>query len=324
MQLFHTSLISVVIPCYNEHTNVTSLAAALRQLAVSQTGHKFEFIYVNDGSCDATLEKLQKLATDDKRVKIVSFSRNFGKEMATTAGIHSATGDAIVTIDADGQHPVELIPEFIARWSAGAQVVVGVRSNTHKSLVKNLSSKIFYRLFNSHSDQQLVPGSTDFRLIDQAVQQEFIKLTEHSRITRGLIDWLGFRREYVYFQIDERRGDSASYGYNKLAGLALDSIVSLSLKPLYVLAYSGLAALVLSAALALFSAIEMLIGDPLGLDITGSAYLVLLVLFLVGIILISQGVLALYISHIHTETKNRPLYIIDRSASHGLKEISTQ
>ena len=238
--------------------------------------------------------------------------------MATTAGIRAASGDAIIILDADGQHPIELIPEFLAKWQAGAQVVIGVRTNSYQTAFKRLTSKLFYKLFNSHSDIHLIPGSTDFRLIDKAVQQEFITLSEHSRMTRALIDWLGFRKDYVYFEMAERIGGTASYDIGKLIGLALDSFVSLSLRPLYMLAYAGFVSLLLSVILALFSASEMLIGDPLGLRITGTAYLVLLILFLIGMILISQGVLALYVSHIHTETKARPLYIVDREASRGI------
>jgi dolichol-phosphate mannosyltransferase len=195
MKLFHTPRISIVIPCFNENDNITPFFDALDTMAESLSRYNFEFVYVDDGSIDSTLTTLQEIAKRDKRVKVIRFSRNFGKEMATTAGIRQATGDAIILMDADGQHPVTSIPAFLAHWKSGTQVVIGVRSNAHKGFLKNISSKIFYRLFNTHADQELLPGSTDFRLIDRVVQQEFIKLTEHSRITRGLIDWLGFRRE---------------------------------------------------------------------------------------------------------------------------------
>ena len=313
-------LISIVVPCYNESWNISGCFDGLSTVASHDKHHDYEFIFVDDGSSDTTLPKLQELAGSDTRVRIVSFTRNFGKEMATTAGLHQARGDATIVLDADGQHPCDMVPEFIAKWHAGAHVVIGVRSNSYSSSWKNLTSRWFYRIFNQYSDTQLVPGSTDFRLIDREVRREFVKLTEHNRMSRGLIDWLGYHPEYVEFEMAVRANGEASYSFNKLVGLAFNSFVSLSLKPLYVMAYSGLAALALSTLLAVFSAAEMLVGDPLNLRITGSAYLVMLVLFLLGIILISQGILALYISHIHTESKNRPLYVLNRDASRGLDE----
>jgi dolichol-phosphate mannosyltransferase len=150
------------------------------------------------------------------------------------------------------------------------------------------------------------------------VQDEFVRLTERNRITRGLIDWLGFQQDYVYFRANPRLAGEASYSFSKLFILALNSFVSLSLKPLYLSFYIGLTILPLSILLALFSALEMLAGDPLNLNITGTAYLVILALFLLGMVLVSQGITALYLSHIHTETQNRPLFIIDKQSSSNI------
>lgn len=294
--------------------------SSLGGLFKTERNYRFETIYVNDGSTDGTLSLLHELAAQDKRIKVVSFSRNFGKEQATTAGIQLATGDAIITLDADGQHPVNLIPDLLAAWQAGSQVVIGVRRNAYPSRFKNLTSRFFYSLFNQQSEAYLTPAATDYRLIDKAVQQEFLRLPEHSRMTRALIDWLGFERTFVPFDMAERYSGKASYSTSKLLQLALNSFVSLSLRPLYAMAYAGAAALLLSIVLAIFSVTEMAIGDPMHLRITGTAYLVMFVLFLVGIMLIAQGVTALYISHIHLETKGRPLYIIDKKASRGLQD----
>lgn len=306
------TLISVIIPCYNEAANIGPFYKALRQ-ATQQLPYDFEYIYVNDGSNDQTLAEIQSLG---KAVRVISLSRNFGKETATTAGIHSAKGDACLMIDADGQHPVQLIPEFIAKWQAGAQVVIGVwRGGGQAGLTKRLGSKLYYRLLKTTDGPTPIPGSTDFRLISRDVQQEFIRLTERNRITRGLIDWLGFQREYIYFKANPRLAGAPTYSLRKLTGLALNSFVSLSPRPLYFAIYCGAVILPLSILLGLFSAIEMLIGDPLDLRITGSAYLVLLALFLIGLVLIAQGITAMYLAHIHDETKNRPLYVVDRRHS---------
>lgn len=311
--------LSLVIPCYNEELNVDSFYIELSKVLKSIPTIQYEIIYVNDGSRDKTLSKLTKLANKDSKIKVINLSRNFGKEIATTAGIHYASGDAIMMADGDGQHPVELIPQFLDRWLEGDQVVVGVRkSNQKEGFIKRYGSKVFYSLFNKFTGNSLVPGSTDFRLIDKVVQDEFIKMTERNRITRGLIDWVGFRQGYVDFQANARMAGEASYSTSKLIKLAMNSFVSLSLAPLYLSAYAGFVVVILSVIVGTFSIIETALGDPLNLNITGTAFLVIFVLFLVGIILISQGILALYLSHIHTETQNRPLFIVDKKSSSGI------
>jgi polyisoprenyl-phosphate glycosyltransferase len=313
--------LSIIVPCYNESTNVIPFYSQLQPVLakIRRKGITCELLYVNDGSTDATLIQLSRIAKDDKSVKIIDLSRNFGKEIAMSAGIHYATGEALLMIDGDGQYPPELIPEFIKKWQAGAQVVTGIRdSNQGEGLVKRYGSKLFYWAFNRFTGSKLIPQSTDFRLIDRAVQKEFTKLTERNRVTRGLIDWLGFRQDYIHFDANARLSGDAGYSVAKLLRLALDSSVSLSLTPLYFSAYAGAVILPLSVLLGVFSATEMVIGDPLGLKITGSAYLVILILFLVGLLLISQGIMALYLSHMHTESQNRPLFILNQATSRGL------
>jgi len=311
-------LASIIVPCYNEAFNVETFFTKLNS-SLTKAKINYEVIYVNDGSNDGTLDELKKLAEKHNFIKIVSLSRNFGKEIATTAGIHYAKGTVIILIDGDGQHPPEIIPQFVDKWKNGAAIVVGLRSKNQKEgFVKKFGSKIFYVLFNKFTGSHLVPGSTDFRLIDRSVQSEFMRLTERNRITRGLIDWLGFEREYVEFTANPRMGGEASYSIPKLFKLALNSFVSLSLTPLYFSLYLGLVILPTSFLLGCFSVIEMLIGDPLNLNIKGSAYLIILVIFLMGILLVSQGIIAIYLSHIHTETQNRPLFVIDKKSSYAI------
>lgn len=312
-------LLSVIVPCYNEGSNIVPFFEQLKAIKTELKPMLCEFIYVNDGSKDNTLDILHELSKQEKDVKIVNLSRNFGKEIATSAGIHFSKGDAVIMIDADGQHPAKLIPKFVSEWQNGFQVVVGVRkTNRNEGLIKRYGSIIFYRLFNRLTGTALIPGSTDFRLIDKVVQEEFIKMTERNRITRGLIDWLGFNHGYVYFHANERMSGDAAYSISKLIKLALNSFVSLSLKPLYFSLYAGAVILPFSLLTAVFSGFEMLIGDPLHLRITGTAFMVMLVLFCMGILLISQGLVAVYLSHVHTETQNRPLFVLDKSTSHGI------
>lgn len=307
-------LLSLVVPCYAEALNVKALHNSFIQV-LSKAKIDYEVIYVDDGSPDNTLEELQILAEKYKNIQVIELSRNFGKEAATSAGIHAAKGDAVITIDADGQHPVELLPDFINKWRNGAQVIVGVRKeDKHESRIKEYGSIYFYKLFNKFSGVNLVPGSTDYRLIDKAVQVEFNKLRERDRITRGLIDWLGFKRDYIHFKAKSRTHGEATYTFKKLFKLALDTFVSSSFAPLYMISYLGVIICLLAGFMSLFVMVEtFLFQDSLGLNITGSGLLGLFILFLIGIVLIAQGLISLYISHIYTETKDRPLYIINKT-----------
>lgn len=306
------SLISIIIPCYNEGPNIKPFYEVLQQVIASDEKHAYELLYVEDGSRDDTLEQIRKIAAADKRVRLLALSRNFGKEIATSAGMDHVKGAAVIMIDADGQFPAKLIPEFIQKWEQGMQVVIGVRqTNQKEGFIKRYGSKLFYELLGNLTGTNIIPRATDFRLVDKVVRDEFVRLTERNRTTRGLIDWIGFKQEYIYFQANARMNGEATYNYAKLLKLALNSFVSLSLKPLYFTFYAGLVILPLSVLLGLFSVGEMLLGDPMHLHITGTAYLVILVLFLLGVVLTSQGITALYLSHIHTETQNRPLYIAD-------------
>jgi len=313
--------LSVVVPVYNESAGLIHFHELLSSQLDKFGPDSYEIIYCDDGSQDDSAKIIRELSAKDSRVKLLKLSRNFGKEIATTAGLHAAVGQAIITIDGDGQHPPELIGEFLKKWRDGAKVVVGLRTSNHKEgWMKRYGSKLFYRFFNRFMGVKIIPGSTDYRLIDRAVQQDFVRMTERNRITRGLIDWLGYRREYVKFAANPRLHGEAGYSFKKLFKLAIDSVVSLSISPLYISAYIGAVVLPLSVLIGLFMVIDSLVGDPLGLNITGSAYIVVLLLFLVGVLLVSQGIIGLYLSHIHTETQNRPLYVIDKDEPNQTNE----
>ena len=311
----HTPTISVVIPVYNEHAGLAAFNTALTAV-LSALGEEYEIIYCDDGSTDGSTILLQELASQHKEVRVVCLSRNFGKEIATTAGLHAAKGAAIITLDADGQHPVELIPQFVKKWQEGAKVVIGVRVDRRQaSLAKRLGSRLFHGLFRRVSGIKIVPGAGDFRLIDRVVQTEFVRMTERNRITRGLIDWLGYQREYIPYRENPRLHGTATYSLSRLLKLAIDSAISLSISPLYITAYIGAVVLPAASLLGLGMGVNFLLRDPLHLHATGGAYLMVLILFLVGILLVSQGIIGLYLSHIHTETQNRPLYVVDTERS---------
>jgi dolichol-phosphate mannosyltransferase len=307
--------LSVVVPVFNEQAGLREFHASLQKQLV-KLKLPYEIIYANDGSTDDSPTVLKDLASRDKTVRILSLSRNFGKELAITAGIHAAKGQAVLMLDADGQHPVATIPTLVERWQSGSQVVIGVRSrDEHQGWIKHLGSKLFYKLFNAFSGSELVSGTTDFCLVDRVVVQDFVRLSERNRITRGLIDWLGYDHDYVYFAAKKRLAGQPTYTKRKLMKLAIDSVVSLSVSPLYITAYIGAVVMPLATLLALFMVVNTVLGDPLNLHVSGSAYVDVLILFLIGVVLLSQGIVGLYVSHIHAESQGRPLYIVDESKS---------
>lgn len=310
------TVLSVVVPVYNESAGLLAFHESLLQVVEQACPQAYEIIYCDDGSRDNSVAFIKDLQKYNPRIKLLKLSRNFGKEIATTAGIDHATGQAIITLDADGQHPVELIPQFIDRWKAGSRVVIGIRTgNQQEGFIKRLGSKLFYRLFTRLTGINLVAGSTDFRLIDASVQREFMRMTERNRITRGLIDWLGYERAYIAFVANPRLTGKAGYSFGKLLKLAIDSVVSLSISPLYITAYIGAVVLPAAILIGMGMLINLFANDPLHLRATGSAYVMVLLLFLVGVLLVSQAIIGLYLSHIHAETQNRPLYIIDRETT---------
>lgn len=308
------SLISIVVPVYNEGRNIPLLYKELKVQFKALKSYSFELLFVDDGSSDNTLLKIAELAKKDKCVQCIELSRNFGKEIATTAGLNAASGDAAIMIDADLQHPVSALPKFISKWQAGAEVVVGVRHRYQdESLQKRFNSWLFYQILNSMAEVKVTPRATDYRLLDRVVIDAFNRFGEHNRITRGLIDWLGFRREYVYFDSPKRLHGKAGYGFTKLLRLAVNSFVSLSLFPLRLAGWLGIIITVLASTIGLFILIEdKILGDPLNLKITGTAILATTNMFLIGTVLMSLGLIALYVANIHSEVINRPLYVVRR------------
>ncbi len=217
-------------------------------------------------------------------------------------------------MDADLQHPPELLPQFVREWEHGADIVVGVKKYSDKeSWFKRVSSGTFYMLLGKVSTTKITPHASDFRLINRKVIDTFKTFTERNRITRGLIDWTGFDRRYVYFEAPPRLNGEATYSYRKLFGLAMNSFTAHSMMPLKMASWLGWIILIVSALLGLFTVTEkFILGDPMKLDITGTALLAIMLLFLVGVVLICLGFVALYIARIYDEVINRPLYIIKR------------
>ena len=314
--------ISVVVPLYNESGGLQKFHESLTDVIKDAAIDSYEIIYCDDGSGDATPDIVHKLCQHNDKVRLIRLSRNFGKEYALSAGIAQAKGQAVLMLDGDGQHPVELIPQFISAWQDGADVVVGISVNRRsKGIFKQLGSKIFYRAFNALTGQKLISGMTDFRLISRPVRQAFLQLGETDRITRGLIDWLGFKRAYIEYSEKPRLSGEPGYSLRDLMRLATNSFVSLTPRPLYLFGYLGIT--ITTAALVLGGSVfieQIILNDPLHWKFTGTAMLSILLLFLVGLILTAQGILSLYVSHIHSQTKRRPLYVIDYKNSVDIKD----
>lgn len=313
-----TELISIVVPIFNEAAGVPSFFENLQNVLKAEDIN-YEVVFCDDGSTDNTKQVVKELAKQHASVRLVSLSRNFGKEAALAAGISQAQGDAIITIDGDGQHPPELIPKFIDAWRSGKCVVVGVRTNTSGgSLSRRVATAFYYKLLSLVSRQDLAK-TTDFCLIDKSVKEELLQLGESNRINRGLIEWLGFSRGYIKFEAKARTIGNATYSSKQLFELARNSIVSTSPLPLYFFGGIGLVITPLSLLAGIVIFIEaLLLNDPLGWKITGTAMLGILIIFLIGLVLMAIGMLSAYIWHIHTESKRRPLFIIDREQSVGL------
>lgn len=310
-------LISIVIPTYNEVENIQPVYQAITPVLQSLP-YMYEIIFVDDGSHDGTHEEINRLMARDQHVKVVELARNFGKEVALTAGLDGAFGDAVIMMDADLQHPPELIPDFIAKWEAGADVVIGVRNGYKTSSFKKLASHAYYKLVNRLFDNNLIPHATDFRLLDKRVCRYFSEFTEHNRMTRGLIDWLGFHRDVIYFNAPARRYGQASYTIRKLIGLTTDSFISHSMFPLRLAGYLGAVIMLISIPLGLFIGFDRyILNNHFGFS--GPAILAVLNLFLSGITLFCLGLISMYIAAIHRETSNRPLYVVRQTKRIGRK-----
>ena len=304
--------ISVVIPVYSEEENLKLFYERLESVISQHPDFTWEYIFVNDGSPDKSYEILSDLAASDHKVKALDFSRNFGKEIALTAGVHAAKqegADAVICMDADLQHPPELIPKLINEWQSGADIVATRRTGTDKQpFLRKVGSHLYYWVMAKISGLNMVSQTTDFRLYDKKVIDAFCQTTEHERMFRALMDWLGFEKVYVDFHADARNEGDASYSYKKLWHLAINSITSFSLWPLRLTGYLGMFITIASGGLLVWMLLAQVF-HSLGI-FTPLAVIVVANTFLIGIVLMSIGLVALYIGNIHTEVINRPLYVI--------------
>ena len=300
--------ISILIPCYNEEKSLPLLYPELVKLMDSEPNYEWELMFVNDGSRDGTLKVLQDLRQQDKRVNYVDLSRNFGKEAAMLAGFDHVTGDCMVIIDADLQHPPTLIHDMIHWWEQGYDDVYAKRKSRGKEswLRKHLSLR-FYKILQSSSRFDVLQNVGDFRLLDRCCINALKKLRESERYTKGMYSWIGFKKKDIEFEQGDRLAGESSWNYRQLFSFAIDGITSFTSAPLRISTIVGFIVSLLAFLYMIYVFIKALIyGDP----VQGYPTLVILILFLGGIQLLSLGIIGEYIGRIYNETKNRPDYIV--------------
>lgn len=301
--------ISIIVPVYREQENIKNFYNRVEEVISGLTEYEWKYIFVNDGSDDNSLAILKELASNDTKVRVIDLSRNFGKEIALTAGVEAACNDdAAICIDADLQHPPEIIPELIEKWKQGYEIVTAIRKKSEKSSIRNIGSHLFYWLFNRLSDTKMLSQSTDFRLLDRSVIKNLSAFTERDRMFRSLIDWMGFKKDYIEFESPDRVSGKPSYSFKRLINLAINSITNFSLLPLRLAGYLGIVITTLSSILFIIMVIFRLWVSPR--FFSPLSFVIVPNTILIGIVLICLGLIALYTGHIHTEVTNRPLYIV--------------
>lgn len=310
--------ITILIPAYNEEQVLDTLYTRLKKLADSAPHYDFEFLFVNDGSRDQTLEIIQSFAQADTRISYINLSRNFGKEIAMIAGIDHVKSDALVIIDADLQDPPELIPEMIKYWEEGYDDVYARRSSRKgESWFKKLTSTAFYRVLQHTTHIEIQRDTGDFRLLDRRCIDAIKQLRENQRYTKGFFSWIGYKKKEITYVRDPRAAGTTKWNYFKLINLAIDGIVSFTTAPLRISTIFGMLVSVLAFLYIIVIVARVLI---YGIDVGGYASLMAAILFLGGVQLLSLGIIGEYVGRIFNETKNRPLYLIEHYHSGARKK----
>lgn len=306
--------ITIVVPAFNEADNIRPLLDSIEKISNAESRYEWTVRFVDDCSEDMTWEVLSDLPSySSLSVEAIRFSANFGKEPALVAGLsESVDSDAIIFMDADLQHPPELIPTFLRKWEEGYKNISGVRSSADDySFFKKITSNLFYKVMNFFGDVDLPRGLTDFKLIDKDIAKEFLKFKEKAIMFRGLIEWLGFKKCYVPFKAPARLNGEAAYSFRKLMQLAVNSFTSFSLLPLKIAGALGALILISCFILVVYMGSSEIFGNQV---FTPLAYFVVFNTFLTGLVLSSIGFTAIYIGRIHVQVVDRPLYIISEKS----------
>ncbi|MFF5182652.1 glycosyltransferase family 2 protein [Streptomyces sp. NPDC000345] len=301
-------LISYVLPVYNERDGIAAFHAELTAALAGRPELDFELVYVNDGSADGSLAVLRGLAEQDDRVRIVDFARNFGHQIAITAGLDVARGDAVIVMDTDLQDPPRVSLELVDAWREGAEIVHARRRSRQDTVFKRTTAHLYYRVLRSSTEVDIPLDTGDFRLLDRRVADELRKYREKSRFVRGIVASMGYRQTEVAFDRDERFAGETKYPLRKMAKLAVDGVTSFSTVPLKMITRLGFVVLALSMTGILYAlAMKFLRPD---LTVSGWTMLMVVVLFLGGVQMLSLGVIGTYVGRIYSEAQGRPLYLV--------------
>ncbi len=314
----HTSstapLLSIVVPLYNEELVIDTMYEKLTSVMAENDILDYEIVMINDGSRDATEMKAKAICSKDEKVKLISFSRNFGHQIAITAGMDKTRGRAVVIIDADLQDPPEVIIEMLKKWKEGYDVVYGVRTKRKgESWFKLATAHLFYRILKKLTSVEIPVDTGDFRLMDRKVVLELSKMKEKARFVRGMVSWIGFKQTKVEYVRSERYAGETKYPFKKMLQFALNGILSFSQTPLKLSSSLGF----FSAGVALCLMFYALASKLLGYSVSGWTSVMLAVLFLGGVQLITIGILGEYVGRIYEESKDRPLYVIKEEVNIG-------
>jgi dolichol-phosphate mannosyltransferase len=311
--------ISIICPCYNEAAVIDLFYAELMAVAKTLRDIESEVVFVDDGSSDATLDRLNAIARNSRNVRVVSLSRNFGHQVALTAGLDFARGDAVIMMDSDLQHPPALIPEMIEKWREGFDIVSAVRRETKgASWFKNVTSKVFYLFFNKMSPTEIPQGVADFTLLSSRVYPKLRGMRERHRFVRGMISWMGFKRAYVTYDARNRAGGESKYTVRKMISMAFDAVLSFSSTPLRVATGIGLSVTLLGFLYLMWILLRAILVKDL---VVGWASLIAVTLILGGCQLLFIGLIGQYLARVFDEVKGRPIYVLkqapDDAASEG-------
>lgn len=301
--------LSVILPAYYEEENIQFIHEQISSLDLQEV-KLLEMVFVDDGSADATFEEVKKLAKKDSRVRGVRFSRNFGKQIALLAGLREAKGDIIITMDTDGQHPASLIPDLIAEYKKGFDIVNTTRTSTDdEGFLKRISSKGFYRVLNLLSDQKVAASAAEFRLMNREAVDAYLNFEEQDPYQNGLISWMGFRQSSIPFRAPERNAGTTKFNMWKLMKHGLNGITAFSTRPLRISFIVGLTVMFISLAYGFYAILNYFFGSTN----PGWTSLMFVILFLGSVQLFSIGIIGEYIARLFRESKKRPHYFIQES-----------
>lgn len=309
-------MISVIVPCFNEEEAIPLFFAEMEKVKKG-VSHSFEYIFINDGSKDKTLEVLRDLAKMNDFVRYISFSRNFGKEAALYAGLQAATGDLVTVMDVDLQDPPELLPQMVEMIETSDIDCVGTRRADRKGEppIRSFFAKKFYQLINRISETEMVDGARDYRLMTRQMVDAILELTEHNRFSKGIFSWVGFKTKYISFENRERAAGETSWSFWKLFNYSIDGIVNFSDAPLNIASFVGAFSCVVALIAMIFIIVRaLLFGDPTA----GWPSMVTIILFIGGVQLLCIGFIGKYIGKIFMETKKRPVFIVKETEKRSI------